>query len=133
MDVEMSGWAWQNTEDNMVTTIDSVGNLPLLAQSLKTLGDVTRLKIVSLLMEGEYCNCELGDELGLAPNLISHHLGVLRRACLIVARRDPEDARWVYYSINTETLRNLHGVLGATFDPSRIQQREPRCGVATQE
>ncbi len=116
----------------MTTTTKDVESLPRLAQSLKTLGDVTRLRIVSLLMEGEYCNCELGDELGLAPNLISHHLGVLRRANLIVARRDAVDARWVYYSLNAEMLRDLHGVLGATFDPTRIQHREPRCGITTE-
>jgi len=115
----------------MVTTTKDLESLPRLAQSLKTLGDVTRLRIVTLLMEGEFCNCELGDELGLAPNLISHHLGVLRRADLIVARRDPIDARWVYYSLNAEMLRDLHDILGATFDPARIQHREPRCGIAT--
>lgn len=115
----------------MAITIDNVESLPRLAQALKTLGDVTRLRIVSLLMEGEYCNCELGDALGLAPNLISHHLGVLRRTDLITARRDPNDARWVYYSLNAETLRDLYGTLGATLDPARIQQRDPRCGIAT--
>ncbi len=115
----------------MVTSSERVQSLANLAQSLKILGDATRLRIFSLLMEGEYCNCELGDSLGLAPNLISHHLGVLRRASLIHARRDPDDARWVYYSINRDTLSDLHGLLGATFDPTRIQQREPRCGIAT--
>lgn len=118
------------TVTDMTATTENVASLPQLAQSLKTLGDVTRLRIVTLLMDGEYCNCELGDALGLAPNLISHHLGVLRRASLIEARRDPEDARWVYYSINADTLRDLHGALGATFDPTRLHQREPRCGVA---
>jgi ArsR family transcriptional regulator len=115
----------------MATTTQTTENLPRLARSLKTLGDANRLRIVNLLMQGEYCNCELGDELGLAPNLISHHLGVLRRAGLIEARRDSDDARWVYYSLNQAALRELHGALGATFDPTRVQQRTPRCGVDT--
>lgn len=99
-----------------------------LAQQLKVLADPTRLLIFDLLMQGVQCNCELGESLEIAPNLISHHLRVLRRAHLIQAERDPVDARWVYYSVNRAALDGLNAAFGAFFDPARIQPRRPRCG-----
>ncbi|HUS16207.1 MAG TPA: metalloregulator ArsR/SmtB family transcription factor [Chloroflexia bacterium] len=99
-----------------------------VAGSLKVLGEPTRLRIFNLLMDGVQCNCELGDALQLAPNLISHHLGVLRRAGLIVAEQDATDPRWIYYSVDRATLARLHAAFGAFFDPARIQARRPACG-----
>jgi ArsR family transcriptional regulator, arsenate/arsenite/antimonite-responsive transcriptional repressor len=43
-------------------------------------------------MEGVHCNCELGEALDMAPNLISHHLSVLRKAGLVEVERDAFDA-----------------------------------------
>jgi ArsR family transcriptional regulator len=95
---------------------------------LKMLGDPTRLAIFDLLMQGVQCNCEIGDQLGLEMNLISHHLKVLRDAGLVEAERDVSDARWVYYSINREVLDQVRAQLAAFLDPSRIQPRLPTCG-----
>lgn len=99
-----------------------------IAARVKVLADPTRLKIFDLLMSGEHCNCELGDALGLAPNLISHHLGVLRGASLVDARRDPNDARWVYYSVDPEALAALATMLATFLDPARMNDRVPTCG-----
>ena len=99
-----------------------------LAQQLKLLANPKRLQIVHLLMEGVQCNCELGDALGMPPNLISHHLRVLREADLVNAERDPNDARWIYYSINRESLEELNKLFGSVFDPGRIKERHPACG-----
>ena len=60
-------------------------------------------------MRGVHCNCELGDALEMAPNLISHHL---REAGLI----------------EMERLEALNAVLLAFLDPARIQPRRPDCG-----
>jgi ArsR family transcriptional regulator len=99
-----------------------------LAAWLKVLAEPNRLCILDLLMQGVQCNCEFGDHLQLAPNLISHHLSVLRQAGLIQAERDTEDARWVYYSINRAAIAELNAAFGAFFDPSRIETRLPACG-----
>jgi len=93
----------------------------VLAGWLKVLAEPNRLRIVDLLMQGEQCNCEMGGKLGMAPNLISHHLGVLQKAGLIEARRDPDDARWVHFSMNRDALSGLNGALVSFFDPTRIQ------------
>lgn len=103
-------------------------NLKRMAKWLKVLAEPNRLLIFHLLMEGVQCNCELGDGLQMAPNLISHHLRVLREAGLVDMERDTIDARWVYYSINRQTLEELNQVLGAFFDPERIKPRRLTCG-----
>lgn len=99
-----------------------------LAAQLKVLADPKRLRILNLLMSGVQCNCELGDALGMPKNLISHHLRVLRNAGLVQVERDALDARWVYYSMNEETLRTLTETFDAFFDLGRIQPRHPTCG-----
>jgi ArsR family transcriptional regulator, arsenate/arsenite/antimonite-responsive transcriptional repressor len=99
-----------------------------LTETLKVLSDPTRLAIFDLLMQGVQCNCELGDQLKLPMNLISHHLKVLREAGLVNAERDSVDGRWVYYSINQRVLNQLREQLSAFLDPQRIQARLPTCG-----
>ncbi len=103
-------------------------NLQALAERLKVLAEPKRLLILHLLMEGVQCNCELGEALDMPPNLISHHLRALREAGLVNAERDALDARWVYYSINTQALDELNAAFGTLFDPSRIKPRRPNCG-----
>ena len=103
-------------------------NLHSLAEKLKVLAEPNRLLIFNLLMEGVQCNCELGGNLQMAPNLISHHLSVLRQAKLVEMERDPIDARWVYYSVNQSSLNELNNAFGAFFDPERIKPRRLTCG-----
>ena len=103
-------------------------NLQALADQLKVLAEPNRLLIFHLLMEGVQCNCELGDKLQMAPNLISHHLRVLREAGLVEVERDPVDARWVYYSINRQSLDDLNQTMGTFFDAGRIKPRRLSCG-----
>jgi len=105
-------------------------NLNELAERLKALAEPKRLLIVHLLMEGVHCNCELGDALQMAPNLISHHLSVLRKAGLVDVERDAFDARWIYYSPNRQALSELNAAFGVLLDPARIKPRRPTCGPA---
>jgi ArsR family transcriptional regulator len=106
-------------------------DLLALAGRLKVLAEPKRLRILHMLMEGVQCNCELGDALDMAPNLISHHLRVLREAGLVDVERDPDDARWVYYSLNREALNELNRNFGLFFDLSRIKPRRQTCGPQT--
>ena len=112
--------------------LSAPANLESLANRIKVLAEPRRLLIFNLLMEGVQCNCELGSALEMAPNLISHHLNVLRQAGLVEIERDRQDARWIYYSINRAALVELNATLGAFFDPARIQPRRPSCGPQTQ-
>ncbi len=104
-----------------------------LARWLKVLAEPNRLLLLEQIIEGVQCNCELGDALQLAPNLISHHLSVLRDAGLVNVERDPNDARWVYYSINMKALEEFRQAYSAFFDPDRIQPRRIVCGPHVSE
>ena len=103
-------------------------DLNKMARWLKVLAEPNRLLIFHFLMEGVQCNCELGGSLKMAPNLISHHLRVLREAGLVNVERDALDARWMYYSINHQALEELNRAWGAFFDPQRIKPRRLTCG-----
>jgi len=106
------------------------GNVQNMAELLRVVAEPKRLLILDLLMQGVQGNCELGEALRLAPNLISHHLSVLRKAGLVNMERDALDARWVYYSINRGALDELNSAWDAFFDPAHIQSRRPSCGPA---
>lgn len=99
-----------------------------IASLLKILSEPNRLLIFEKIMDGVQCNCELGDALNIAPNLISHHLSVLRDAGLIKTERDPMDARWIYYSINIKKMEEIRVILIDYFDPSRVKPRLITCG-----
>lgn len=98
------------------------------ARWLKVICEPNRLALLEKIIDGVQCNCELGNALQIAPNLISHHLGVLREAGLVDVERDPNDARWVYYSINLRALEDLKQIFGNFFNPERIQPRRHTCG-----
>lgn len=98
------------------------------AQWLKIICEPNRLMLLEKIIEGIHCNCELGQALKIAPNLISHHLSVLREAGLITAERDPVDNRWVYYSINPIRMDELQAFFADFFDKDRIQPRGATCG-----
>ncbi len=103
------------------------------ARLLKLLADPTRRRVFLALMEGETCNCELAGDLGLAQNLISHHIRQLREAGFVHERRDTGDARWIYYSLDAGALAEAWGSLAALFDPARIRTRTPACPPAEQQ
>ncbi|MBN2114079.1 MAG: winged helix-turn-helix transcriptional regulator [Acidimicrobiia bacterium] len=73
------------------------------------LADPIRLDILGRLADGEErCVCELLRDSGVAANLLSYHLGVLRRAGLITAHKR---GRWVDYRLVPEALERLAAVV----------------------
>lgn len=110
----------------MVEISDS--EIQTLSKWLKILAEPNRLLILNEIMQGVQCNCELGTALNMAPNLISHHLGILRDAGILSVERDPLDARWVYYSVNLAVLQEINQRVLPFFDPARIQPRRLTCG-----
>lgn len=99
---------------------------------LKALADPNRLRIFAELMQGDSCNCELKDNLGLPPNLLSHHLRTLSEAGLVTSRRDSIDGRWIYYSVDRQAAGRWQGWFSHFLDPQRIQDRVV-CGPEGQQ
>jgi DNA-binding transcriptional ArsR family regulator len=100
---------------------------------LQALADANRLRILDLLMQGDSCNCELKEQLGLPPNLLSHHLRALRLAGLVRSRRDAVDGRWIYYVVSKETLARWRDWFQAFLDPARVRERLVLCGPEGQQ
>lgn len=74
----------------------------------KACADPTRLRLLSLLLDGERCVCELVDAVDEAQPKISRHLAYLRRAGLVAARKK---GLWVHYRL-AKPQSSLHrGVL----------------------
>lgn len=59
----------------------------ICADRLKLLADPTRLRIIGILSERSCRVSEINANLAIEPNLLSHHLKVLRNGGLLVAER----------------------------------------------
>lgn len=103
-------------------------DLSELIKWLKVLGEPKRLMLLEKIIDGVQCNCELGNSLQMAANLTSHHLSVLRESGLVDSERDPVDGRWIYYSINLQSMQEMKNALNSFFDEKRIQPRKLTCG-----
>ena len=78
-----------------------------LADLFKTLGDPTRIKILSLLTKTEEMRVyDIADSLTMGQSAISHQLRVLRSARLVKFRRDGKE---VLYSIDDDHVLKLLG------------------------
>lgn len=82
-----------------------------MAQVFKALADPARLRLLSLIAaqpEGEACNCELVEPLGLTQPTVSHHLKVLHEVGLLARERR---GQWVYYRIRRDQLDAVQAAL----------------------
>lgn len=75
-----------------------------LADLFKTLGDITRLKLVLALMHGELCVCDLAAVTGVSESAVSHQLRILRMQDLVRFRRD---GKIMYYTLADAHVRSL--------------------------
>src|SRR5687768_9132440 len=62
----------------------------------RAFSDWTRLRILSLLQSGECCVGDLVDVLGIEQPSASRHLAYLRKAGLVIARKQ---GQWNFYSL----------------------------------
>ena len=62
----------------------------------RALSDRTRVRLLNLLRRGEVCVCDLVDVLGVPQPTASRHLAYLRKAGLVVSRKD---GQWCHYSL----------------------------------
>jgi ArsR family transcriptional regulator, lead/cadmium/zinc/bismuth-responsive transcriptional repressor len=68
-----------------------------LGEFFKTFGDSTRIRIVSALIAGELCVCDIASALDVTVSAVSHQLRILRQAKIVRTRRD---GKQIYYSID---------------------------------
>lgn len=73
------------------------GGKPKLDEFFAALADKTRLRLINLMRNGEVCVCFFAETLGTNNPKISRHLAYLKRAGLVIARRD---GKWMHYRLN---------------------------------
>src|SRR3954471_6116810 len=90
-----------------------------LSELFLALSDKTRLRLLSLMADGEVSVGFLADSLGESQPKISRHLAYLRTAGLVSTRRD---GKWIYYGIeipsDTIVANAMLTALGSTPEPS---------------
>src|SRR3954447_20634384 len=62
----------------------------------RAFSDLTRLRLLNMLRGGETCVCDLVAVLGVPQPTVSRHLAYLRKAGLVIARKD---GLWTYYEL----------------------------------
>lgn len=83
-----------------------------ISRQLKALSDPKRLKITDMLSCGEICACEILDYFQITQPTLSHDMRVLMDAGIVTSRRDGKN---IYYSLETDNLRNLVQTLDQIF------------------
>jgi len=84
--------------------VDSEPLYELKGEFFKTLGHPARIRVLELLAEGDRSVGELLPEVGLESSNLSQQLGVLRRAGVVVARKE---GNTVIYSIASPDIAEL--------------------------
>lgn len=69
-----------------------------------TLGDKTRIRIISLLKSGPLHGQAIAGKLGLKPPTISHHLSKLKEIDVVYQRRDKNT---IYFYLNERKLEQM--------------------------
>ncbi|MCT4616912.1 MAG: metalloregulator ArsR/SmtB family transcription factor [Candidatus Gracilibacteria bacterium] len=91
------------------------GNIDFLKQAFNVLSEPNRIRIICMLgkSEEDLCVCEIVDDLGLKQNLVSHHLGVLKKINLVSSEKK---GKYIYYSLNKEVYDKLKKIIGEVFN-----------------
>lgn len=75
-----------------------------LAEFYKIMGDTTRVKILSLLVERELCVGDITEILSMAQSAVSHQLRILRSAHLVTYRKE---GKMSYYRLDDDHVTAL--------------------------
>jgi ArsR family transcriptional regulator, arsenate/arsenite/antimonite-responsive transcriptional repressor len=94
------------------------------ARLFHALSDETRLSVLERLRFGERCVCDLTDALDAAQSRLSFHLKVLKDAGLVTDRRE---GRWMYYTLNQESLAEVAEQLGMLASSPTPAERKTGC------
>jgi ArsR family transcriptional regulator len=80
-----------------------------LAKLFAALGDPVRLRLLSLIAEGdEVCSCDLEEPLGKSQPTVSHHTKALADAGLITGEKR---GRWMMWRIVPERIAAMRAAL----------------------
>ena len=93
--VKTNIYKFSNVLTTQEVTVDTI-QLSTMEDVLKALADQTRLRILGLLVGGEVCVCHIHESLRISQPKASRHLAYLKRAGLVIGRKD---GLWVHYRL----------------------------------
>jgi ArsR family transcriptional regulator len=102
----------------------------LTVEAFRALADPIRLELLARIAAyGPICVCHLQEQLPYSQSRISKHLGALRRAGLVSARRE---STWVYYETSQEMLAVAREFLDQLGSSLRTPHEADLCAEADQ-
>ncbi len=85
-------------------SLTSLDALQEAAECLKTLAHPHRLRMVQMLLRGEYMVGQLAEACGISSNMTSEHLRLMQHCGLLTSKKE---GRKVYYQIAEPHLANI--------------------------
>ena len=85
-------------------TLGGIGTetLGTMSRFFKVMGDETRLRILTTLLDGSLCVMHISEKLGMSQSATSHQLAILRQADLVRVTRN---GKQLVYAISDEHVR----------------------------
>lgn len=93
-------------------TLTNLDRLAEAAECLKTLAHPHRLRIVEMLLQGQYTVGELAEQCEIPSNIASGHLRLMQRCGMLTQSRD---GRNVYYTIADPCLKKIMACIRDRF------------------
>lgn len=84
--------------------INKIENIKDTVQLFKIFSDNTRLRIIDLLVTGEFCVQDISDQLETSQSAISHQLKLLRDLNVVKTRKQ---GKQVFYSLQDSHIKEL--------------------------
>lgn len=75
-----------------------------MAELFRTLGDMSRVRIIGALTTGEMSVGQLAEIVEISPSAVSHHMRHLRQMQLARSRKE---GRYVFYTLDDEHVSDL--------------------------
>lgn len=94
-----------------LTPLEALGQA---AECLKTLAHPHRLRMIQMLLRGEYTVGELAEACGIPSHMASEHLGLMRDRGLLTSERR---GRSIYYGVAEEGLAGIMACVEKRFGP----------------
>ena len=82
------------------------------AECLKVLAHPVRIRMVQLLLDGQYTVGELAEDCGVPDNVASEHLRLMQRCGFFTSQRE---GRRVYYQVAEPHLKDIMKCIESRF------------------
>lgn len=92
-----------------LTPLEALGDA---AECLRTLAHPHRLRMVQMLLQGEFTVGELAEACGIPSHMASEHLRLMQRCGLLDSRKE---SRCVYYRVADPHLQEIMACIAGRF------------------